>query len=82
MNQYLQHDAIIDWQHPTILKVAQDLAGSKQQSTEIARSCFKFVRDEIEHSGDYRRNQTTCKASDVLTNKTGWCYAKSHPRHF
>ena len=36
------------------------------------------MRDNINHSGDYNDNITTCKASDVLKYKTGWCYSKSH----
>lgn len=45
---------------------------------EIARRCFVWVRDEIEHSADYRRREVTCRASDVLARRTGFCYAKSH----
>ncbi len=37
-----------------------------------------YVRDEIRHSNDYQLNPVTCKASDVLKYKTGYCYAKSH----
>lgn len=36
------------------------------------------MRDEIEHSWDSQRNPITCKASDVLTNGVGYCFAKSH----
>ncbi len=37
-----------------------------------------FVRDAIAHSWDYKRNPVTCKASEVLLQRTGYCYAKSH----
>jgi transglutaminase-like putative cysteine protease len=30
------------------------------------------------HSWDYGLNPVTCKASDVLLHRTGYCYAKSH----
>ncbi|MGR9116882.1 MAG: transglutaminase-like domain-containing protein, partial [Gammaproteobacteria bacterium] len=33
---------------------------------------------EIKHSNDFKLNPVTCKASDVLKYKTGYCYAKSH----
>ncbi len=36
------------------------------------------MRDNIKHSSDYKLNPITCKASDVLIHKTGYCYAKSH----
>ena len=45
---------------------------------DIAKSCFEYVRDEIRHSNDYQMNPVTCRASDVLKYKTGYCYAKSH----
>jgi len=36
------------------------------------------VRDEINHSWDYKQNPVTCKASEVLEHGTGYCFAKSH----
>lgn len=33
---------------------------------------------QIYHSVDYQMNPVTCRASDVLKHKTGYCYAKSH----
>lgn len=44
---------------------------------QIAKNCFEYVRDEIRHSGDYKNNITTTRASEVLKHKTGWCYAKA-----
>ncbi len=35
-----------------------------------------YVRDNIRHSGDAKDEINTCKASEVLEHKTGWCYAK------
>ncbi len=45
---------------------------------QIGKACFEWVRDEIRHSYDYQMNPVTCRASDVLQYKTGYCYAKSH----
>ena len=36
------------------------------------------MRDNIKHTADYGIDIITCKASDVLLHKTGFCYAKSH----
>jgi len=36
------------------------------------------VRDEVRHSVDYRLDPVTCSASEVLQERTGFCYAKSH----
>lgn len=78
MQQYLQATDIINWQHPAVLAKAQELAAGLANKTEIARLCFEFVRDQIRHSWDFRQNPVTCKASDVLEQGTGYCYAKSH----
>lgn len=78
MQLYLQQSEIINWQHPAILAKAQELAAGLRDKTEIARSCFTFVRDQIRHSWDYRQNPVTCRASEVLEQATGYCYAKSH----
>ncbi|BBO99785.1 transglutaminase-like domain-containing protein [Sulfuriferula nivalis] len=78
MKQYLEHSDYIDWQHPLILTQAKELATANSSDEAIAESCFKFVRDHIKHSWDYRQNPVTCKASEVLIHGTGYCYAKSH----
>lgn len=44
----------------------------------MAQACFEFVRDEMKHSGDYELNPVTCRASEVLEHRAGFCYAKSH----
>jgi transglutaminase-like putative cysteine protease len=78
MEDYLQVTETIDWQHPTILQLAQQLASEQPTRVAIAKACFEWVRDEIEHSVDYQKNPVTCRASDVLKYRTGFCYAKSH----
>ena len=78
MNQYLASSIYIDWQAPEVLAKARQLAANASNQEEIARCCFEFVRDEINHSWDYQQNPVTCKASDVLKHSTGYCYAKSH----
>ncbi len=75
---YLQASKVINWQHPDILNLAQQLSLETSSVYEIAKSCFEWVRDEIYHSCDYQMNPVTCIASDVLKYKTGYCYAKSH----
>jgi transglutaminase-like putative cysteine protease len=78
MKEYLQVSEVIDWQHPTILQLAQQLALEHQMPVAIAKACFEWVRDEIKHSVDYKLNPVTCRASDVLKHSTGYCFAKSH----
>jgi transglutaminase-like putative cysteine protease len=78
MEEYLKATEIIDWQHPKIIKLANQIALDYPTSTAIAKACFEWVRDQIYHSVDYQMNPVTCRASDVLKYKTGYCYAKSH----
>ena len=74
--KYLTATEVIDWQNPHVLQLAQQLATSKINTT--AKACFEWVRDNIYHSSDYKMNPVTCRASDVLKHKTGYCFAKSH----
>ena len=76
--RYLKTSAIIDFDHPDVARKARDLAQGRTTDLEIAERCFLFVRDEILHSWDHKKNPVTLKASEVLRHKTGFCYAKSH----
>jgi ribosomal protein S18 acetylase RimI-like enzyme len=78
MKEFLEETQIIDFQNKEIFSLAFELAKNCKTDEEIAKSCFTYVRDNIHHSGDFKDEITTCKASDVLKYKTGWCYAKSH----
>ncbi len=78
MNDYLKDSEFIDWKHPDVLEKARALAENRESKEAVAKVCFTFVRDEIKHSGDYKLNPVTCKASEVLKFGTGYCYAKSH----
>ena len=78
MQQYLEETAIIDYSNIEVNALAMRLAQGCETDTQIAKNCFEYVRDEINHSGDYQDEITTYRASDVLKHKTGWCYAKSH----
>ena len=78
MNKYLETSNYIDWESPEVIEQAVCLATQASTKEEITRRCFEFVRDEIKHSWDFQKNPVTCKASDVLKHRTGYCYAKSH----
>ncbi|MDX1492154.1 MAG: transglutaminase family protein [Pseudohongiellaceae bacterium] len=78
MKEYLYSSEMIDWQEPSIIAKATELAQGAQSKLETARRCFEFVRDDIQHSWDALKNPVTCAASEVLRHGTGYCYAKSH----
>ncbi len=75
---FLAESQYIDWKHSSILAKAKALAAGTPDEEVIAKRCFEFVRDHIRHSWDYRLNPVTCRASEVLLQGTGYCYAKSH----
>lgn len=78
MEEYLEESEIIDFDNKEVYTLAKDLSKDCITDEQIAKNCFLYVRDNIHHSGDFKDKITTCKASDVLKYKTGWCYAKSH----
>lgn len=78
MQQYLEVSEYIDWNDRDIQQLAKQLRGECKRDSDIAKACFEYVRDSIKHSWDYKIDTITCKASEVLKHKTGYCYAKSH----
>ncbi len=78
VNTFLVSTTIIDWKTSAVLRLARLLAQGLDEDEAVAKACFDWVRDEVRHSWDYRQNPVTCKASDVLRHRTGYCYAKSH----
>ncbi len=78
MQRFLSPSKYINFDDAQISALARSLARGATSEKELIRLCFEFVRDEIHHSSDFKLNPITCKASDVLRHKTGYCYAKSH----
>ena len=78
LEDYLRSTEFINWQHPVVQSRARELAQTAVSEVGIAKACFEWVRDGIKHSHDFGIQAVTCKASDVLVEKTGYCYAKSH----
>jgi transglutaminase-like putative cysteine protease len=78
MENYLRSTEIIDWQTPAVVERAHALTSGHSGPVQTARSCFEWVRDDVKHSGDHEATVATCNASDVLRERTGWCFAKSH----
>ncbi|HID70447.1 MAG TPA: transglutaminase family protein [Desulfobacterales bacterium] len=76
--KYLKNTTIINWQHPAIIECAEKININCESSLEYTQKAFEYVRDKIQHSWDFKAQMVTCVASDVLKNKTGYCYAKSH----
>src|SRR5437660_5979844 len=75
---YLRCTPIIDWETPAIIAQTQAITRSLTHDTAKAQALFGWVRDTIPHSWDMRTDVVTCAASEVLEQRTGLCYAKSH----
>jgi len=77
MQEYLKESVLVDFSTLNVKALASSLSRGCKSDVEIVKHCFTYVRDEIHHSGDYKDEITTYKASDVLKYGTGWCYSKA-----
>ena len=72
MEEFLKSTDVIDWTHPAVSSSAMELSRGTTDVQEIARRCFEWVRDSVQHSSDFRLNPVTCVASEVLAAGTGY----------
>ena len=75
MENYLSYSYYIDWKNPNIIQKAKDLLILDNEVDTVKRT-YHFVRDEIKHSWDIQDRRVTARASDVLQEKVGICWAK------
>jgi len=66
LQAYLEADEVIDWHHPNILELAQQLAFEQTTAIAIAQGCLEWVRDRNFHSFDYQTSPVIYKAYDEL----------------
>lgn len=78
LGRYLEDTELIDWQTPAVIERARALTETAGRTEEALRTVFEWVRDEISHSVDAGSEIVTCRASQVLREGTGLCFAKSH----
>ena len=75
---YLGFSAVIDGEHAEVAAFHAQLVAEAGNSDEQSRRVFTFVRDQIRHSEDAGDHAVTLRASEVLRERTGLCYSKSH----
>lgn len=75
---YLEASDVVDYKHAAIAELVAELRGASAGESDYVRRAFEFVRDAVPHSWDAQVASVTCNASDVLKQRTGICYAKSH----
>ena len=76
--EFLAASEVIDYTSFGVRALAGKIRGEHRDDSVIAHLCFEWVRDHIKHSLDFHRTELTCRASEVLAMRTGYCYAKSH----
>ncbi|UFS97799.1 transglutaminase-like domain-containing protein [Nocardia huaxiensis] len=75
---YVAGDAIVEVGHPAVRALADELRAGADSEVDCARRAFEWVRDNVAHSYDARDPRVTLRASEVLEQRVGLCYAKSH----
>ncbi|MEU1207481.1 transglutaminase family protein [Nocardia sp. NPDC005825] len=75
---FLVGDSIVEVDHPTVRELGRELRAGADGEVEFARKAFEWVRDNVSHSFDARDPRVTLRASEVLEQRVGLCYAKSH----
>ncbi|MFD0768456.1 transglutaminase family protein [Bacillus sp. CGMCC 1.60114] len=79
LGDYLKELPEIDFQHPLIQQKSNELyTNSNAQQLEYIKQAYEFVRDKVCHSWDIQSTRVTKKASEVLLEGEGICYAKSN----
>lgn len=78
LSAYLAADEVIDHEHPLVRETAARLRTEYADAYAYAKAAYEFVRDTIPHSQDVGDMRVTWRASDVLEQATGICYAKAH----
>lgn len=73
---YLVDDEVVDFRSPAVEAVMQELWALHGEG--YPRAAFEWVRDAVTHSMDAGDRRVTWRASDVVSQGTGLCYAKSH----
>ena len=69
---------MIETAHPAVLSLARELRAGTATEQEFAARAYEWVRDEVRHSWDAQDPRVTLTASEVLEQRVGLCYAKSH----
>lgn len=78
MLQYLSESKVINFRHSDVSAKAKELSHHHNTPTDIAKACFEWVRDHIQHSGDIGTAGDACTASEVIQAGDAWCFGKSH----
>lgn len=74
---YLGIDDVID-RDDAVAAFGKRLLSGSVNDIAFARTAYEWVRDEVAHSYDIQDPRVTLRASEVLRERVGLCYSKSH----
>lgn len=77
LKEYTRSSQWLDYETPEIQKKALELSQNLDMLEKV-ENIYHFVRDEIDHSMDAGQDMVTFKASEVLKEGHGICFAKSN----
>ncbi|MFD4182182.1 transglutaminase family protein [Rhodococcus sp. NPDC058514] len=75
---YLGGDEFVDVEDRAVRALAVSLRERSGGDVPFAKTAFEWVRDEVGHSYDVQDPRVTLTAGEVLSQRVGLCYAKSH----
>lgn len=75
---YLGGDEVIQTGDRAVRALARELRQQAGGDVSFAKTAFEWVRDQVAHSYDVHDPRVTLTASEVLEQRVGLCYAKSH----
>lgn len=75
---YLASDDLVESDDPAVVELAAALRTEHASDADFARAAFEWVRDNVAHAYDAQDRRVTLSASEVLRERVGLCYAKSH----
>lgn len=77
-SHYLGADDVIETFAPSIVQLGRDLRREHCEDLGFARAAFEWVRDNVAHAYDAQDPRVTLTATEVLRERVGLCFAKSH----
>lgn len=77
-DHYLDADDIVECDSAAVRELAAQLRATSDTDVGFARAAYEWVRDEVAHSWDAQDRRVTLSATDVLDQRVGLCFAKSH----
>ena len=74
-NTYLEETPLIDYKHPSIQNLSQQLESQSKSKLDYSLRCFKYIKNQIPYG--YNKNAYFAPASEVLAEKVGYSMSKT-----